>query len=379
MSKIKFHIVSFDIPYPADYGGAIDVFYKIKSLSEAGCEIYLHCFEYGRERTERLNNLCKEVWYYPRKTGWNGLSFSYPYIVYSRRDDTLLQRLSNVDVPILFEGIHCSFYANHPALKRRTKILRVHNIEHDYYKQLAQKERSNFSKIYLYAEAFLLKNYEKSLSNIDAAFCLSHADTLNFQKLYPKKTVAHIAPFHPFTSSDIPTGMGQYCLYHGNLKHPENEEAALFLLEQVIPAISDTQFIIAGRNPSKTIKALCAKYQHCKLIENPDEAEMNRLISNAQINVLPTFQRSGMKLKLLYALYNGRHVVVNDDMLYGTGLASVCNIANTATEIIEEISRLIKTDFTDGMRELRAYLLEASYNNSTNAQRIITFLQQKSL
>ncbi|MCX6283192.1 MAG: mannosyltransferase, partial [Bacteroidetes bacterium] len=39
------HIVSFDIPYPPDYGGVIDVYYKIKTLSEAGVKIHLHCFE----------------------------------------------------------------------------------------------------------------------------------------------------------------------------------------------------------------------------------------------------------------------------------------------------------------------------------------------
>ena len=26
------HIVSFDVPYPPNYGGVIDVFYKIKTL-----------------------------------------------------------------------------------------------------------------------------------------------------------------------------------------------------------------------------------------------------------------------------------------------------------------------------------------------------------
>ena len=30
------HIISFDIPWPPNYGGVIDVFYKIKTLSEAG-------------------------------------------------------------------------------------------------------------------------------------------------------------------------------------------------------------------------------------------------------------------------------------------------------------------------------------------------------
>ena len=47
------HIVSFDIPYPPNYGGVIDVYYKLKALHRKGVKIILHCFEYpGRARSE---------------------------------------------------------------------------------------------------------------------------------------------------------------------------------------------------------------------------------------------------------------------------------------------------------------------------------------
>jgi len=38
------HIISFDIPYPANYGGVIDVFYKLRALVSAGIKIHLHAF-----------------------------------------------------------------------------------------------------------------------------------------------------------------------------------------------------------------------------------------------------------------------------------------------------------------------------------------------
>ena len=40
------HIISFDIPYPPNYGGVIDVYYKIRTLHKLGIKIHLHCFEY---------------------------------------------------------------------------------------------------------------------------------------------------------------------------------------------------------------------------------------------------------------------------------------------------------------------------------------------
>src|SRR5580765_4305487 len=104
------HIICLDVPYPVDYGGVFDLFYKIKSLSEAGVHIHLHCFEYGRGKQKELENFCKEVYYYARNTGHKGMSMSIPYMVSSRASDALLENLLKDDYPILLEGIQCSYF-----------------------------------------------------------------------------------------------------------------------------------------------------------------------------------------------------------------------------------------------------------------------------
>ena len=38
------HIVSFNVPWPANYGGVMDVFYRLRALSRAGLRIHLHCY-----------------------------------------------------------------------------------------------------------------------------------------------------------------------------------------------------------------------------------------------------------------------------------------------------------------------------------------------
>ena len=67
-SEKHLHIVSFDIPYPANYGGVIDVFFRIKELHKRGVKIHLHCFEYGREHSDYLESFCYSVNYYKRET-----------------------------------------------------------------------------------------------------------------------------------------------------------------------------------------------------------------------------------------------------------------------------------------------------------------------
>ena len=90
MSDLHLHIVSFDIPYPANYGGVIDVFYKAKALAEKGVKVHLHCFKYGRKHSELLEDLFFEVKYYRRDISKKHLIKSIPYIVGSRVSEELL-------------------------------------------------------------------------------------------------------------------------------------------------------------------------------------------------------------------------------------------------------------------------------------------------
>ena len=71
------------------------------------------------------------------------------------------------------------------------------------------------------------------------------------------------------------------------------------------------------------------------------------LISRAQIHVMLTFQTTGLKLKLLNALFNGRHCLVNESMLAGTSLAELCYVAREPGDIIKRLSKLMTKDFTE--------------------------------
>ena len=100
------HIVSFNVPYPPDYGGVIDVFYKIKALSELGIKIHLHCFTYGREESKELNDICEEVALTTcRKNVVQGLFTARICLISSVRGKAseLLANLAADEHPVLFE------------------------------------------------------------------------------------------------------------------------------------------------------------------------------------------------------------------------------------------------------------------------------------
>ena len=64
----RLHIVSFDVPYPPNYGGIIDIYFKIKELHKLGVEIYLHNY-LSEDKNEQvaLEKYCKKIYYYKRK------------------------------------------------------------------------------------------------------------------------------------------------------------------------------------------------------------------------------------------------------------------------------------------------------------------------
>ena len=126
------HIVCLDVPYPADYGGVYDLFYKIKALYQLGVKIHLHCFEYGRGRQPELDLYCHEVQYYEREKLTTGIPLRLPYIVTSRINPLLIKNLLKDHYPILLEGVHCTYYLYHGELNGRKVLVRLHNVEFEY-------------------------------------------------------------------------------------------------------------------------------------------------------------------------------------------------------------------------------------------------------
>lgn len=362
------HIVAFNTPYPPNYGGVIDIYYKCKTLSDLGVKIHLHCFEYGREHSDTLNKICENVYYYKRKSGLKYLLSSLPYITVTRRSEELLNDLCKDNYPILFEGLHCCYHLNDPKLKDRFKIIRTHNIEHDYYASLAKAEHSAMKRMYLRNEAKKLKTFESILSNANCVMAISPADTKTLLSNY--KNVIHVGPFHLDSEVNILPGKGYFALYHGNLEVAENVEAALYLINSVFNNI-DMPLVIAGQKPPAYLIEAIKKNKKIELKPYASTAEIYELIKQAQINILPTFQPTGIKLKLLAALYNGRHCVVNSHMAANTGLETICHVKDNPAEMKKAIKELFNTPFDHNEIIKRKEILSTLYNNRTTAEKII--------
>jgi hypothetical protein len=365
------HIVSFDVPYPANYGGVIDVYYKVRALHAQGVKVHLHCFEYGRAEALTLESICEKVYYYKRRMSKKYLFNALPFVVVTRCSEKLLENLLRDRHPILFEGLHSCYHLDDESLADRVKIVRTHNIEHDYYRNLEKVERSLFRKIYFGMEAKKLQRFEKVLAKASSVAAISAADTAALSQRY--KNVHHITAFHPNNKVTSLEGRSEFCLYHGNLEVGENNEAALYLVNEVFSRMT-VPLVIAGRKPSAELIEAVAGKSHITLKANINTKEIESLVQDAQINVLPTFQATGIKLKLLAALFNGRHCVVNSPMVVNTGLESLCSIADSAEQMVEQIGKLFKEDFDVSEISKREEILLDAFSNEKNVIKLIALL-----
>jgi hypothetical protein len=363
------HIIDFTVPYPADYGGVIDLFWKLPALQKEGVRTHLHCFDYGRGQQKQLEKYCVEVNYYQRKK----IAFSsLPFIVATRKNEGLLQRLLQDDHPILMEGIHSTYLLNDERFASRKKIVRLHNVEHEYYHHLYESATSFFTKLFFLRESRLLKKYEQSIaSKAELFLSVTQKDADTYRTTLGCKNIQHLPLFLPDNwQVNGKEGNGNFCLYQGDLSVPANEKAALWLIEEVFAEL-EIPLTIAGKNPSSKLQSTVGKPQNISLVANPSTNEMDGLIANAQMNILPSFSSSGIKLKLLNALFHGRHCIVNNDTISGSGLDGLCHIANETIDMKVLIKELYHQSFSPNEIEKRNLLLESMFNNEFNARQMV--------
>lgn len=366
------HVVAFNVPYPPNYGGIIDIYYKLKALNNAGIGILLHCFVYERGEAKELESICQKIYYYKRKAGISYILNKLPYIVVTRQIPELEKNLLADNFPVIFEGLHTTALLQKCKNAGKKVYVRTHNIEDKYYRMLAKSEKNLLRKIYLRSESKKLGDYESILQEADNLLAISTTDTAYFKEKYGE--CIHVPAFHQHEELTIQKGKGDYLLFHGNLSVPENENALIYLVKNVLSRIK-YRVIIAGKDPGKNIKRMCQKYPNLQLVSNPVGEEMDKLVGEAQINLLYTYQPTGLKLKLLHSLFGGRHCLANPLMLSGSDLENLCQIYHSPVEAISLIDELMKTSFSEADIEKRKSGL-TQYSNTFGAGRIIEILKE---
>jgi hypothetical protein len=272
--------------------------------------------------------------------------------------------------PVLFEGLHTTGMLLQCVQAGKKTLVRAHNIEHEYYRGLSRITRNPAQKLFFRSESAKLKRYEPVLEHADHILGIAKHETSYFKKRYGDATF--IPAFHRFEEVISLPGTGTYILYHGNLGIVENSEMILTLARKPLSELP-YQVIVAGKNPSPGFKKKIARFHNFRLVADPTDLELDELVSNAQVNLLFTRQSTGTKLKLLHALFAGRHCLVNPEMVEGSGLERLCTIATSGREFELQLRGLMTESFDEEQIRKRNKVLMA-FSNRAGAEKILRLL-----
>jgi len=364
------HVISFAAPYPPVFGGAIDVWHRLRALRAEGVRLTVHAFVYGQSGpSEALEELAERTFYYPR-ANWAGMVLrGFPMSVRSRMHRGLLARLSSDRQPVLFEGTQTTGW--HERLAGRRLLLRLHNIEHEYYGSLAESSPPRYRWLYR-RESVALAAYEpKMWPLMSAVFPISVADA---RRLEGSKVpaVEWLPPFHGHDTFEVRPGRGGYLLYQGDLSLPVNQAALLELLA-LVPPREGRPWRIAGRSGSASFEARIRG--QANLIRHPDVSneEMDRLIRDAQVVVLHSRHASGMKLKLFPALYHARFIAMSPADRTETVLDDACHVVEPLS-LASLLDKLWETPMDTQEADRRRAILAGFPDDRAGARQIIRYL-----
>jgi glycosyltransferase involved in cell wall biosynthesis len=201
---------------------------------------------------------------------------------------------------------------------------------------------------FLAGEYFFEKRY---VGGIDPFIFVSEEDRLSFHRHHSTRhgvTIPNGVDTKYFSSSDERGSdqAGPTVMFLGNMVHSPNEEAALYLLDEIAPRIEmrvpSVKFVIVGSHPSKAMLARAGK----NICITGWVADVRPYLRQASVVLLPMVSGTGIKNKLLEAWASGAAVVGSELVCQGVPAREGENIlvGRTAAELADAAVRLIEDE-----------------------------------
>lgn len=223
-------------------------------------------------------------------------------------------------------------------IKRKNILLRLHNVEADYYEKIYKTSGKPIDYIHSKTAYF---QERKALKKSTAVVCLTKEDRKRLIDLYSidpqkAKVVPHGYDPIPYTEKE----QKSIFLASGSLWYGPNQEGICWLLDNVWKNVSsECTLMIAGKNPTEEIKDKCKQYSNVILYDSPED--MEPLFNKANFYLAPIFLGAGIKIKvaeaILYKLpvIGTVHAFIGYNLDNSTSLFTVENADSFAKKIIE--------------------------------------------
>lgn len=316
----KIAILSPEAVYPANTGGRIVVFNKIKYLAKLGYKIALFCIvdndKEGKLQNKVLKKMGIESFYYNRnKHKVHNLlgSIRLPYAVQSRNNISLRKKLSQlikakeVDlIDVEFPQMAANILNMSVIQKYGIKvILNQHNIEYLAMKSISQSFNNPIKRMIYKIEAIRLQGFEKKVykSNlIDAYTFVSKDDLQIFKDNYINLGVpCEVFSIGSDDHSNNKIKMNQNIIIVGKMSYPPNAEGVKWFIKKVWPKITSkkpsAKLYVVGKDPDESLLKL--KSENIIITGTVDSVQP--YYTNSSVVAIPIFSGGGVKTKLIEA------------------------------------------------------------------------------
>lgn len=316
------------LPYPLNNGGKIKSFYTIKSLA-SNHSIDLVTFVNSDDDFKYVNELKKIVnnVYVIKKTlirnsskikflttFFLSLYTDKPYVIYkfwSQKMFNLLQQLQSLNNYDLVYIDHLPMMIYKDLFQNKKLVLDQHNVESLIIKRYALNENSIIKKFLGLLEYKKLEKFEKKMMSIaDRIIVLSEEDKKIFNSMVDnideKMSVIPICIESNYkkTISTLNNKKTLKILFMGTMSWFPNQHGIEWFVKNVFSKLNkeDFELYIVGNSPSKEI----LKWNRFDNIHVTGYVEdINYYIELCDVNVVPLFIGSGMRVKIIESFSKG--------------------------------------------------------------------------
>lgn len=387
--------VTHRIPYPAKDGGLVATLALLEQLRAEGVQIKLLCLNASRDQNDlsqvpsyffeelELEYVNIDTHLKPLPALWHLLSNrSYNISRFHHPDfDKLVFKYAssgNYDL-VHFENLF-STKALH-ALWKKVKIpmvIRMHNVEHLIWKDLAAKSRNPLKKFYLNTLSRQLKRYETdTLQKADAIVPIAPGDANIFSQLgitSPMHLATHGLREKDFSPA-LPPVNPESVFHLASMDWMPNVEAMEWFVKDIWPLVlkekSTATFHMAGKNMPAHLLAMKEK----QVFVQGSVDDVKGFCAQHHILVVPLKSGSGIRIKILEGMAmakpmvvtskalegisaeNGRHLLVADDEAgIAKALVSLMNDPGKALELGKAAQELAMEKYS--LRNITRSLLD---------------------
>lgn len=264
------------------------------------------------------------------------------------------------------------------------KIIAIH---HNYEKEYFSDNASPLNKTLFLRHVV---NHEKKMYlNSSLNLFLSEYDLKTFEKVYGQcggqNRLIGVFSFKNENSfvdkRQRPQSQGYIFAITGSLNNYQTTDGIKYFFKELYSCIpTDSQVLIAGKNPSKDVIALCSQHTNVTLIPNPES--MEAVLSKADIYICPTKIGGGVKLRVLDGLRAGMPVISHVvsargyECFYGNAMAVFCD-SDSFRQSLNTIINKVQSNELDCKNVVNLYV--NNYGFESGRKRLLKILADVNL